>query len=136
MNTIALDVVTPDGSVHFEENCEIIILQTKQGELGVMAGHVPTVAALKIGGLRIKVDGRFEYFAVTDGFVEIRPDKVTVLVQAGEFAGDIDTERAVAAKERAESLLAKERDEKIDRFRAELALKRATNRIDIAKHSS
>jgi len=136
MNTIALDVVTPDGSVHFEENCEIIILQTKQGELGVMAGHVPTVAALKIGGLRIKVDGRFEYFAVTDGFVEIRPDKVTVLVQAGEFAGDIDTERAVAAKERAESLLAMERDEKIDRFRAELALKRATNRIDIAKHSS
>ena len=136
MNTIALDVVTPDGSVHFEENCEIIILQTKQGEFGVMAGHVPTVAALKIGGLRIKVDGRFEYFAVTDGFVEIRPDKVTVLVQAGEFAGDIDTERAVAAKERAESLLAMERDEKIDRFRAELALKRATNRIDIAKHSS
>jgi len=136
MNKIALDVVTPDGSVHFEENCEIIILQTKQGELGVMAGHVPTVAALKIGGLRIKVDGRFEYFAVTDGFVEIRPDKVTVLVQAGEFAGDIDTERAVAAKERAETLLAKERDEKIDRFRAELALKRATNRIDIAKHSS
>lgn len=136
MNKIALDVVTPDGSVHYEENCEIIILQTKQGELGVMAGHVPTVAALKIGGLRVKVDGRFEYFAVTDGFVEIRSDKVTVLVQAGESAEDIDTERAVAAKERAEALLQQERDEKIDKFRAELALHRAINRIDVAKHSS
>src|SRR5699024_735124 len=136
MNKIALDVVTPDGSVHFEENCEIIILQTKQGELGVMAGHVPTVAALKIGGLRVKVDGRFEYFAVTDGFVEIRPDKVTVLVQAGEFAGDIDTERAVAAKERAETLLAKERDEKIGWFDDELALKRSTYIINVVNHCS
>ncbi|WP_411842632.1 F0F1 ATP synthase subunit epsilon [Salinicoccus sp. HZC-1] len=136
MNKIALDVVTPNGSVYYKEDCEIIILQTKQGELGVMAGHVPTVAALKIGGLRVKVDGRFEYFAVTDGFVEIRPEKVSVLVQAGEFADDIDTERATAAKERAEALLQQERDEKIDKFRAELALQRAINRIDVAKHSS
>lgn len=135
MNKIALDVVTPDGSVHSQENCEIIILQTKQGELGVMAGHVPTVAALKIGSLRVKADGRFEYFAVTDGFVEIRPETVTVLVQAGEFADDIDTERAASAKERAEALLQQENDEKIDRIRAELALQRATNRIDVAKHS-
>ncbi|MBY8910201.1 F0F1 ATP synthase subunit epsilon, partial [Salinicoccus roseus] len=45
MSTIALDVVTPNGSVFNEEDCEIIILQTKQGEIGVMAGHVPTVAA-------------------------------------------------------------------------------------------
>ncbi|GAB3058246.1 F0F1 ATP synthase subunit epsilon [Salinicoccus sesuvii] len=134
MSTIALDVVTPNGSVFSEADCEIIILQTKQGELGVMAGHVPTVAALKIGSLRIKVDGKYEYFAVTDGFVEIRPEQVTVLVQAGEFAEDIDTDRATAARERAESLLQQERDEKVDRYRADLALKRAVNRLDVAKH--
>lgn len=134
MSTIALDVVTPNGSVFSEADCEIIILQTKQGELGVMAGHVPTVAALKIGSLRIKIDGKFEYFAVTDGFVEIRPEQVTVLVQAGEFAEDIDTDRALAARERAESLLQQARDEKVDRYRADLALKRAVNRLDVAKH--
>lgn len=135
MSTIALDVVTPNGSVFNEEDCEIIILQTKQGEIGVMAGHVPTVAALKIGSLRAKIDGQFEYFAVTDGFVEIRPEKVSVLVQAGEFAEDIDTERAKQAKERAESLLQQERDEKVDRYRAELALRRAINRLDVSKYS-
>ncbi|MCG1009903.1 F0F1 ATP synthase subunit epsilon [Salinicoccus sp. ID82-1] len=134
MSTIALDVVTPNGSVFSEEDCEIIILQTKQGELGVMAGHVPTVAALKIGSLRTKIDGQFEYFAVTDGFVEIRPEKVTVLVQAGEFAEDIDTDRATAARERAEALLQQARDEKVDRYRADLALQRAVNRLDVAKH--
>lgn len=132
--TISLDIVTPNGSVFFEEDCEIIILQSKQGELGVMAGHIPTVAALKIGSLRAKINGQFEYFAVTEGFAEINPSKVTVLVQAGEFAEDIDTERAEAARQRAEELLQRSQDEKIDRYRAELALRRAINRIDVARH--
>jgi F-type H+-transporting ATPase subunit epsilon len=132
--TISLDIVTPNGSVFFEEDCEIIILQSKQGELGVMAGHIPTVAALKIGSLRAKINGQFEYFAVTEGFAEINPSKVTVLVQAGEFAEDIDTERAEAARQRAEELLQQSQDEKIDRYRAELALRRAINRIDVARH--
>lgn len=57
------------------------------------------------------------------------------MVQAGEFAEDIDTERAKQAKERAESLLQQERDEKVDRYRAELALRRAINRLDVSKHS-
>ncbi|CAM4338522.1 F0F1 ATP synthase subunit epsilon [Lacicoccus alkaliphilus] len=132
--TISLDIVTPNGSVFFEEDCEIIILQSKQGELGVMAGHIPTVAALKIGSLRAKINGQFEYFAVTEGFAEINPSKVTVLVQAGEFAEDIDTERAEAARQRAEELLQQSQDEKIDRYRAELALRRAMNRIEVARH--
>ena len=132
--TISLDIVTPNGSVFFEEDCELIVLQSKQGELGILGGHIPTVAALKIGSLRAKINGQFEYFAVTEGFAEINPSKVTVLVQAGEFAEDIDTERAEAARQRAEELLQRSQDEKIDRYRAELALRRAINRIDVARH--
>lgn len=132
--TISLDIVTPNGSVFFEENCELIVLQSKQGELGIMGGHIPTVAALKIGSLRAKINGQYEYFSVTEGFAEINPSKVTVLVQAGEFAEDIDTERAEAARQRAEELLQRSQDEKIDRYRAELALQRAINRINVAKH--
>ena len=132
--TISLDIVTPNGSVFFEEDCELIVLQSKQGELGILGGHIPTVAALKIGSLRAKINGQYEYFAVTEGFAEINPSKVTVLVQAGEFAEDIDTERAEAARQRAEELLQQSQDEKIDRYRAELALRRAINRIDVARH--
>lgn len=132
--TISLDIVTPSGSVFFEESCELIVLQSKQGELGIMGGHIPTVAALKIGSLRAKINGQYEYFAVTEGFAEINPSKVTVLVQAGEFAEDIDTERAESARQRAEELLQRSQDEKIDRYRAELALQRAINRINVAKH--
>lgn len=134
MGTIILDIVTPNGSVFHEENCEIVILQSIQGEIGVMAGHIPTVAALRIGGLRAKINGSYEYFAVTEGFVEINPEKVSVLVQAGEFAEGIDTERASAARDRAEQRLKDEQDEKIDNVRADLAFKRAVNRLNVAEH--
>lgn len=134
MATIALDVVTPNGSVFHEEDAEIVVLQTKQGELGVMAGHIPTVTPLKIGVLRVKINGKFEYMAVTEGFAEIRPEQITVLVQAGEFSKDIDSERAEAAKARAEQLLLQSQDERIDRYRAELALQRAVNRLEVFKY--
>ncbi|CAD2072172.1 ATP synthase epsilon chain [Phocicoccus schoeneichii] len=135
MSTIALDVVTPNGSVFKEENCEIIILQAKQGELGVMAGHIPTVTPLKIGSVRVKINGEYEYLAVTEGFAEVRPDRVTVLVQAGEFSDEIDTDRARAAKERAEELLKQSEAEHIDEVRAHLALERATNRLKVAQYN-
>lgn len=134
MATITLDVVTPNGSVFYEEDAEIVILQTKQGELGVMAGHIPTVTPLKIGILRVKINGKFDYLAVTEGFAEIRPDKITVLVQAGEFSKDIDLERAAAAKARAEELLQQSQDERVDTYRAELALQRAANRLEVSKY--
>ena len=98
MATIALDVVTPNGSVFHEDDCEIVVLQTKQGELGVMADIFNCYTAQN-SVLRIKINGTFEYLAVTEGFAEIRPEQVTVLVQAGEFSKDIDSERAEAAKE-------------------------------------
>lgn len=134
MATIALDVVTPNGSVFHEEDAEIVILQTKQGELGVMAGHIPTVTPLKIGVLRVKINGKFDYLAVTEGFAEIRPEKITVLVQAGEYSQDIDSERAEAAKARAEQLLQQSQDERVDTYRAELALQRAANRLEVSKY--
>ena len=134
MATIALDVVTPNGSVFHEEDCEIVVLQTVQGELGVMAGHIPTVTPLKIGVLRAKIDGKFEYLAVTEGFAEVRPELVTVLVQAGEFSKDIDTERAEAARLRASELLEQKQDERVDKYRAEPALQRALNRLEVSKY--
>lgn len=133
MNTIALDIVTPNGTVFQESNCEIVVVNTVQGEMGIMAGHVPVVAALKIGMLRAKIDGQTEMFAVTDGFVEVRATKVTAFVQAAEFAKDIDTDRAMEARERAEALLKKLQDERVDDFQARTALTRATNRLNVAK---
>lgn len=130
MKTIKVSIVTPDGPV-YEADVEMVSTKAKSGELGILPGHIPLVAPLEIGAVRLKKDGRTEFVAVSGGFLEVRPDKVTVLAQAAEKAEDIDVARAKAAKERAERRLQAKQDD-IDFKRAELALRRALNRLDIA----
>ncbi|WP_414042299.1 F0F1 ATP synthase subunit epsilon [Macrococcus animalis] len=132
MKKIALDIVTPNGSVYSENEAELVVLQTESGELGVMAGHIPTVAPLKIGAVRItRSSNDKDHVAVTEGFAEIRPEKVTVLVQSAEQADEIDIERAKASLLRAEERI---KSENVDFHRAERALHRAMNRLEVAKY--
>lgn len=131
MKTIKVSVVTPDGPV-YEADVEMVSTKAKSGELGILPGHIPLVAPLEIGAVRLKKDGKTELIAVSGGFLEVRPDKVTVLAQAAERAEDIDVARAKAAKERAERRLQQAKQDDIDFKRAELALRRAINRLEIA----
>ncbi|UOE77988.1 F0F1 ATP synthase subunit epsilon [Parageobacillus thermoglucosidasius] len=130
MKTIKVSVVTPDGPV-YEADVEMVSTKAKSGELGILPGHIPLVAPLEISAVRLKQGGKTEYIAVSGGFLEVRPDKVTILAQAAERAEDIDVARAQAAKERAERRLQSKQDD-IDFKRAELALKRAINRLNVA----
>jgi F-type H+-transporting ATPase subunit epsilon len=129
MKTIKVSVVTPDGPV-YESDVEMVSTKAKSGELGILPGHIPMVAPLAIGTVRLKNGGNTEQVAVTGGFLEVRPDKVTVLAQAAELGVDIDVARAQAAKERAESRL-QAKDATTDLQRAELALQRALNRLKV-----
>jgi F-type H+-transporting ATPase subunit epsilon len=130
MKTIKVSVVTPDGPV-YEADVEMVSTKAKSGELGILPGHIPLVAPLEISAVRLKKEGKTEYIAVSGGFLEVRPDKVTILAQAAERAEDIDVTRAKAAKERAERRLQSKEDD-IDFKRAEMALKRAINRLNVA----
>ncbi|RAK20436.1 ATP synthase F1 subcomplex epsilon subunit [Anoxybacillus vitaminiphilus] len=130
MKTIKVSVVTPDGPV-YEADVEMVSAKAQSGELGILPGHIPMVAPLQIGAVRLKKGGNTELVAVSGGFLEVRPDQVTILAQAAEKAEDIDVERAKAAKERAERRL-QSKQEDIDLRRAELALQRAINRLNVA----
>jgi F-type H+-transporting ATPase subunit epsilon len=130
MKTIKVSVVTPDGPV-YEADVEMVSAKAQSGELGILPGHIPMVAPLNIGAVRLKKGGNTELVAVSGGFLEVRPDQVTILAQAAEKAEDIDVERAKAAKERAERRL-QSKQEDVDFKRAELALKRAINRLNVA----
>lgn len=133
MKTIKVSVVTPDGPV-YEADVEMVSAKAQSGELGVLPGHIPMVAPLEIGVVRLKKGNATELVAVSGGFLEVRPDRVTILAQAAERAEDIDVARAKAAKERAERRLqAKQGD--IDYNRAELALRRALNRLNVANRN-
>lgn len=122
-----VNIVTPDGPV-CETEANMVIAATEAGEIGILPGHIAMVAPLQIGILRLKSDNKTEHVAVHGGFIEVRPDVVTVLAEIAEMASSIDISRAQRAAKRAEE----EIKNKYDAAHAdlqELGLKRAINRI-------
>jgi F-type H+-transporting ATPase subunit epsilon len=132
MKTIKVSIVTPDGPV-YESDVEMVIAKAQSGELGILPGHIPMVAPLAIGVVRLKTAGgkQDDLVAVSGGILEVRPEKVTILAQAAEKAENIDVERAQRAKERAEQRMRDQKAEHVDFRRAELALQRAINRLTV-----
>ena len=130
LKTLKVSVVTPDGPV-LEDEFEMVSCKAETGELGVLPGHIPLVAPLSISAVRLKGTNP-RRLAISGGFLEVRPDKVTILAQSAELPEQIDVERARRAKERAERRLQAKQDE-IDFRRAELALKRAINRLNVTE---
>jgi len=128
MNTLKVSVVTPDGPV-ISGDFEMVSVTAENGQIGVLPGHIPLVAPLKIDSVRLKHENTEEVVVVNGGFLEVRPDEVSILAPSAERASDIDVARAEEARLRAEKLL--EQQEEIDKERARLALKRAMNRIRV-----
>ncbi|MFS0862969.1 F0F1 ATP synthase subunit epsilon [Fredinandcohnia sp. 179-A 10B2 NHS] len=132
MKTVKVNVVTPDGPV-YEADVEMVSAKAQSGELGIMPGHIPMVAPLQVGAVRLKNGSNTELVAVSGGFLEVRPDQVTILAQAAETAESIDVQRASEARRRAEERLQAKLDN-VDFKRAELALKRAINRLNVTQN--
>jgi F-type H+-transporting ATPase subunit epsilon len=125
---LTLEIVTPDRSLVREEVDEVE-LPGSEGYFGVLPGHTPLLSMLKVGELWYRIGQEKHYLAVAGGFVEVLPERVTVLAQIGERAEEIDIARAEAAKRRAEERLAKAVD--IDLERARFALMKALIRIQV-----
>ena len=130
MAQIHLEVVTPNGAV-VSEDVDIVTAPGVSGEFGVLANHAPFLSTIRTGTLSFKKDRVSKFLMVTGGFTEVSNNKVTFLVESAEYGQDIDVERALRAKERAEKRLAQvqQATEKINRVRAEAALQRALARI-------
>lgn len=134
MAQIQLEVVTPSGAVVSEE-VDIVTAPGVGGEFGVLANHAPFLSTIKTGTLSFKKDRVSKFLMVTGGFAEVSNNKITFLVESAEYGKDIDVERAMQAKERAEKRLAQAQQatEKINRVRAEAALQRAMARLRTAE---
>lgn len=132
MSTMLLEIVTPERKVYGQE-VNMVIVKGVEGEMGILPHHVPLVTPLKIAPVFVKKPGGNEVIAVNGGFMEVRKDKVVILAESAELPGDIDVERARAAKARAEQRLSSKSRDEIDFRRAELALQRALNRLEVAE---
>ena len=134
MTPFKLQIITPDG-VFFDGMTENVIVRTTVGDKGILAHHEPYVAALTISKFKVKIDGEFRFGAISSGVIKVSKDKTVILAQSCEWANEIDVERAVRAKELAESRISeyeKANDQK-NLDIAEFKLKRALNRIEASK---
>lgn len=126
-STQRLEIVTPEKKV-FTGDVSFVVVPGELGELGILPNHAPLVSGLKIGIVRVQQEGKPFKVAISGGFVEVRNNKVTILADTAEREDEIDRERAEAARERAEKRLS-EKAADLDLKRAELALQRALNRL-------
>ncbi|WMM24235.1 F0F1 ATP synthase subunit epsilon [Tissierella sp. MB52-C2] len=131
MSNFHLDIVTPDKPF-FSDEVEMVIVRGIDGDLAILKGRAPITTPLRIGKVRVFQDGKERIAAISDGYVSVVDDKVTIITESAEWPDEIDTERAKAAKERAEDRLKNRRDN-IDIHRAELALHRAINRLEVSQ---
>lgn len=132
-DTFQLEIVTPTKLL-VKEAAEEAQIPAVNGYLGILPGHAPLISELGVGEITYKTSGTTHTLSVAWGFVEVLPDKVTILAEAAEHPQEIDTARAQKAKERAEDRL-KSNDPQVDYPRAEDAFQRAETRLTVAKET-
>lgn len=132
MSTTRLEIATPDKGEVFSQDITMLITRSIAGELGILPKHAPLLTELVPHALRIKDGGTETQLFISGGFMEVTPDKITILADAAEKPEDIDVERARAAYKRAEERVTtykSKKDSDIDIGRAEAALARAKARL-------
>lgn len=122
-----LKIISPDR-IFYEGDVSMVELATTEGEIGVYANHIPLTAVIQPCVMNIHEEGGIKKAALHSGFVEILPDRVSVLAEIVEWPDEIDVNRANEARIRAERRIASH-ENGTDMLRAELALKRSIARI-------
>jgi F-type H+-transporting ATPase subunit epsilon len=129
-DTFQLEIVTPEKML-VRDVAEEIQIPGKDGYLGILPGHAPLITELAVGEITYRNANMTHRLAVAWGFAEVLPDKVTILAETAERAGEIDASRAQAAKQRAEANLATSAtEEDFARVTAELQI--AETRLEVA----
>jgi F-type H+-transporting ATPase subunit epsilon len=130
---LQLQIVSADRLLVNEQVDEVEI-PGSEGYLGVLPGHTPLLGMLQVGELWYRQGQEKHYLSIAFGFVEVQPDRVTILAQIAEPANEIDLARAEAAKKRAEERLSKPTAD-MDFERARIAMLKALVRLQVASRA-
>ena len=129
--TFQLEIIATDR-IFFRGECEHLVITAIDGLLGIMAGHEPLVTVLPTGELKYMVDGVWKYAAISEGFIQVMPDKAVILADSCELPEEIDIKRAEEARQRAEELM-KQKQSIVEYYQTQAALNRAMNRLKISQ---
>jgi F-type H+-transporting ATPase subunit epsilon len=130
VETLRLEIITP-ARIMVRDEVEMVEATGANGEFGILPGHTEFFAALEVGEVRFMKGGKTTHIATGGGYAEVVEDKVTILVDTGEFPEEIDVDRAKRTMEEAEAMLRTLPMDTKDYRRYELALLRAIARIGV-----
>ena len=131
MTPFSLKIVTPDGE-KFNGQAQELIVRTTTGDMGILAGHINTVAPLGMGEATVVVDGKKRYGACIGGMVSVIRGEVTLVPTTFEWAEEIDTDRAKASESKAQKVLKNKESSDADIRIAQARLRRALVRSSVA----
>lgn len=129
--TFHLEIIASDR-IFFQGECEHLVITAIDGLLGILAGHEPLVTSLPTGELKYMTDGEWHYAAISEGFIEVMPDRAVILADSCELPEEIDVKRAEEARERAEEMLRQKQSIR-EYYETQAALNRAMNRLKISQ---
>ncbi len=128
--SLKVDIITPKG-LYASLDVSSLTLKLITGYRTILEGHAPLIGSLDYASMHILKDGNEQYYTLLGGALNVKKDKVVIITNAIEAKDEIDVDRALSAKKRAEERLASN-DPNLDVKRAELALKKALVRIETA----
>jgi len=130
---IKLEIVTVERML-YSDDVDMVIAPGTEGVMGILPNHAALLTALNYGELIVRKKGEDDQsFAIGGGFMEVLPNKVTVLADVAEHADDINIQRAQQARDRAKNLIESGNLSMDDMVRAEAAIRRALVRIKVAQ---
>jgi F-type H+-transporting ATPase subunit epsilon len=127
---IDLQIVTPERLI-VQAQVDDIEIPGSEGYFGVLPGHTPLLASLAVGELWYRKGQEKFYLSLAFGFAEVLPDRVTILARLAERAEEIDVERAELARRRAEERLSQPKSD-FDYERARIALTKSLMRLQVS----
>ena len=130
MNNFDLKIVTLDGLI-YDGEVSSVVARTTVGDVCILKNHSDYVGAIEIGKVKIKTEKEVRLGACAGGFLSVSGNKVRIVATTFEFDDEIDHDRALKAKEKAEETIARKVSEKELKM-AELKLKKALLRLEIS----
>ncbi len=129
---LTLEIVTAERLVFSDDNVDMVVAPSVDGEVGILPHHAPLLTLLQIGELRVKKGADEQSIVIAGGFLEVLNNRVTVLADVAERAEEIDAAAAEDARRRAQDALAN-RGAAADLASAEAAMRLASLRLRVGQ---
>lgn len=128
-----LKVITPNKTV-LQEEIEELTVNTISGQIGILPHHMPLVTSIQPGEMTLKIKGKTQHYAITGGFLEVSKEGITILADYAIHSDQIEVDKAMEAKKRAEEILRKTEEgiSERDFAEAQSELRRAVLELHVA----